>query len=95
MRPYVIGKAGEMIQRLQQETQTKLNIPKMVEGETPVHEDDGTRIEITIEGDVEGIEIVKRKIEAIVAEKVQPSQFQEIWSSRTNHILDCPHHNPY
>lgn len=70
VRPYVIGKAGEMIKRLQQETQTKLNIPRMAEGEVPVHEDDGTRIEITIEGDAEGIEIVRRKIEAIVAEKV-------------------------
>lgn len=67
MRPHIIGKGGEAIKRLQQETQTKINVPRMAEGETPIFEDDGTTIEITVEGDAEGTEICRRKIDAIVA----------------------------
>ncbi|RPB20922.1 hypothetical protein L211DRAFT_791386 [Terfezia boudieri ATCC MYA-4762] len=69
VRPHIIGKRGEMIKRLQQETQTKINVPKMAEGETPLFEDDGTTIEITVEGDAEGTEICRRMIDVIVAEK--------------------------
>jgi len=74
VRPHIIGRGGETIRRLQLETQTKINVPKMAEGEAPIFEDDGTTIEITVEGDVEGTEICRRKIDAIVAEKVlQPA----------------------
>ncbi|KAF8420208.1 hypothetical protein EV426DRAFT_249543 [Tirmania nivea] len=69
VRPHIIGRGGETIKRLQQETQTKINVPKMAEGETPIFEDDGTTIEITVEGDAEGTEICKRMIDGIVAEK--------------------------
>ncbi|KAF8453318.1 hypothetical protein BGX38DRAFT_1268706 [Terfezia claveryi] len=69
VRPHIIGRKGETIKRLQQETQTKINVPKMAEGETPLFEDDGTTIEITVEGDAEGTEICRRMIDVIVAEK--------------------------
>lgn len=42
----------------------------MAEGEAPVFEDDGNTVDITVEGDFEGIQLVKSKINAIVVDKV-------------------------
>ncbi|KAF8458207.1 hypothetical protein BDZ91DRAFT_666179 [Kalaharituber pfeilii] len=69
VRPHIIGRGGGTIKRIQLETYTKINIPKMAEGEAPLFEDDGTTIDITVEGDREGIDLARRSINQIVAEK--------------------------
>ena len=75
MRPHVIGKGGEIIKRIQEETRTKVTVPKMAEGEVFVNENDGTTIQITIEGDFEGTTLARRRIETIAAERVGSHQF--------------------
>ncbi|KAI5807382.1 hypothetical protein DFH27DRAFT_545989 [Peziza echinospora] len=69
VRPHIIGKGGENIKKLQNESGTKITVPKQAEGEQQVHEDDGTTVTVVIEGDVEGTELAKSKIDKIVADK--------------------------
>lgn len=54
----------------------------MAEGEAPVFEDDGTTVEITVEGDMEGIELARRRIGAIVDERV-------CWFLQRYVVIEC------
>ena len=70
LRSHIIGRQGQMIQAMSKRTGAKIQVPKAEEGSrTADEEDDGTTIDIVIEGDAISAESARREIENLVNER--------------------------
>ncbi|KAL7267107.1 hypothetical protein RUND412_010318 [Rhizina undulata] len=70
VRPHVIGKGGSKVQEIESASGTKIKVPQSTQDVTTVGEfDDEATIEVTIDGDENGIAVAIEKIMAIVGER--------------------------
>lgn len=70
VRPHIIGRSGAVIQGISKRTGARVQLPKL-EDHTALgtEDDDGTTIDVSIEGDAVAAEMARREIEAIVNER--------------------------
>ncbi len=70
VRPHIIGKQGAVIQGISKRTGARVQLPKAEEVPAATFDDDdGTTIDVSIEGDAVAAEMARQAIEAIVNER--------------------------
>ena len=74
LRSHILGAGGRNLKALIAKTMTKIHIPKQEETEEAVELTDEETIQpITITGDIEGVEMARKEIEELVAQRTSRS----------------------